>query len=106
MTPKEALKKLRESKLLTVQDNDRIHTWMRGGWAEWDAPLTDYDKNYPSRLKESLGLDLVIVRPKELIQEIGKVKDKEAEKIADMWINEAKEVVNVTREDVIRSAEW
>ena len=105
MTSKEVLEKLRESKLLTIQDNDRIHTWTRGGWAEWDAPLTDYDKNYLSRLKESFGLDAVIVRSKELIQEIGKVEEKEAEKIANMWINEAKEVINVTREDVVRSAE-
>lgn len=108
MTPKEALKKIGESKLLSIQDYDVIQPIDgQGGWArvDADATLTDYDKTYPDRLKESLGLDLVIVRSKELIQKIGKVEEKEAEKIADMWINEAKEVINVTREDVVRSAE-
>lgn len=104
MSSKEVFEKLSESKLLTIQDNDRIHNWIRGSWAKWDAPLTDYDKNYFSRLEESLGLDSVIVRSKELIGEIGRVEEKEAEKVADMWIGEAKEVINLERNDVVRSA--
>jgi len=104
METKEVLERLRESKILSIQDNDRMHTWIRGGWSTYDAPLDDYDKNYPIKLKESLGVDLIIVRSKEIIHEIRKVKGEEAEKIADIWINEAKEVVNVTREDVIKSA--
>ena len=104
MTPEKVLGKLRKSKLLTIQNNDRIHTWTRGGWANHDAPLTNYDKNYLPRLKEYFGLDAVIVKSKELIQEIGTVETKQAEKIANMWISEAKEVINVTKQDVVRSA--
>jgi len=104
-TPKEALEKIRGSKIISVQDYDRIQPIDRGGWAQVDAPVTDYDRAYPERLKESLGLELVIVRSEELIQEIEKVEKGEAEKIADRWMEEAKEVKNVTKEDIIRSAE-
>jgi hypothetical protein len=100
----EVIEKLKKSRLLVIQDNDRIHTWVRDGWDRYDASLDDYDKNYLSRLKDSLGIDTVIVRSDELIAEIGNVKEK-AEEIADMWIKEAKEVTKVTRGDVIRSAE-
>lgn len=105
MTSKEVLKKLKKSKLLIIQDNDRIHNWIRGGWAEYDSPPLDYDRNYFARLKESLGLEATIVRSAELVEEIERVDAKRAEGIADMWISEAKEMINVTREDVIRSAE-
>jgi len=107
MTSKEVLEKLRRTKLLSIQDYDVIQPIDgQGGWSRIDskATLTDYDRTYPDRLKEHLGVELVIARSKELIGEIGKVEEKKAENIADMWIDEAKEVVNVTRKDVVRSA--
>ncbi len=107
MASKEVLERLRKSRLLTIQDYDYIQPIDgRGGWGKLEAagPTDSYDRDYSDRLEESLGLDLVIVRSKELNQEIEKVEEKEAEKIADMWISEAREIVNVTREDVVRSA--
>ncbi len=105
MTPKEVLEKLEKSKLLTVQDYDKINPLDQGGWAEVNAPIKDYDRNYPGRLKEYLGVDIVVADSKELNQEIGKVEEEKAEEIADMWIDEAKEVRRgVTRKDVIRAA--
>jgi len=105
MTAQKALEKLRKSKLLTVQDYHKINPLDQGGWPEVNAPIRDYDRNYPDRLKEYLGIDLLIANSKELNQEIGKVEEKEAEKVADMWISEAKEVRRgVTRKDVIRAA--
>ena len=67
MTSKEVLEKLRGSKLLSIQDYDVIQPIDgQGGWnrVDLEATLTDYDKTYPSRLKESFVLDLVIVRSK------------------------------------------
>jgi hypothetical protein len=105
MTSQKVLEKLRGSKLLTVQDYHKINPLDQGGWPEVNAPIRDYDRNYPDRLKEYLGIDLLIANSKELNQEIGKVEEKEAEKLADMWIDEAKEVRRgVTRKDVIRAA--
>jgi hypothetical protein len=105
MTAKQPLERIRGSKILSIQDYDRIQPIDRGGWAQVDAPMTDYDREYPERLMESLGLKLVLVRSGELIQEIERAEKFETERIADRWIEEAEEVKNVTREDVIRSAE-
>ena len=95
------IRKLKNAKILTVQDPNEInifegHTLNKS---------KDYGLKYAGRLKEYLGVDIKISRSKELLREIGKVEDKEAEKIADMWIKEAKEVRRgVKRKDVIRAA--
>jgi len=101
MTSKEVLGKLRNSKLLTIQDHDGLNRIDQG---LYDAPIQDYDLHYPGRLKEYLGVDLIIVRSNELIGEMEKVEEKEAEKIADMWMNEATEVKNVKHHDIVRAA--
>ncbi len=105
MQPEDVLRELRGTRLISIQDYDRIQPIDRGGWAQVDVPVTEYDRAYPARLKEYLGIDLVIVRSEELLREIGRVARQEAEKIADGWIEEALEMKNVTREDVVRSAE-
>ena len=105
MTPEEVVGKLKTSKLLTVQDYAKINPLDQGGWPEVNAPINDYDRNYPGRLKDYLGIDLVIANSKELNQEIAKSEESKAEKIADMWIREAKAVRRgVTRKDVVRAA--
>ena len=105
MESKQVLEKLKKSRILSIQDYDKIQPIDRGAWALVDAPVNAYDRVYPKRLKEFLGLDIVIVRSMELFKEIGEVKRKEAGEIADKWINEAEEVKNVTKEDVVKSAE-
>ena len=98
------IRRIKNTKLLTIQDYNRIDPIGLKGWGAVKAPLDDYDKTYPSRLKKSLGVAIVIARSQELIREIEKVARKKAERIADTWIREAKAVIGVTREDVIRSA--
>ncbi len=105
ITPEEILEEMKESTILSIQDFDKMQPIDHGGWKEVDAPLSEYDRIYPQRLKESLGTQLKIARSNELIREIKEVERKEAERIADMWIAEAEKVKNVTRQDIIRSAE-
>jgi len=102
MTPKEVLEKLRESKLLTIQDYEKV----RGDHMGLGQNPQDYSyRDYPDRLKEYLGVDIEIAGSEELNQEIGKVEEERAERVADMWIDEAKEVRRgVRRRDVIRAA--
>jgi len=98
------IKRIKNTKLLSIQDYNRIDPIGLKGWGAVNTTLDDYDRTYSRRLKESLGVEIVIARSKELIQEIEKVARKKAERIADTWISEAKAVIGVTREDVIRSA--
>ncbi|HCO93785.1 MAG TPA: hypothetical protein DIU00_07535 [Phycisphaerales bacterium] len=100
----DVIRRIKNTKLLTVQDYNRIDPIGLKGWGAVNAPLDDYDKTYPSRLKKSLGVAIVVAGSKELIREIEKVAREKAERIADTWISDAKAVIGVTREDVIRSA--
>lgn len=110
---REALQIVSRSRLLSIQDFDHIQPveprsehvqpWERGNLG---SPLTEYDKNFSNKLKKSFGLDLIIVRSKELSQEIRTIDIKNAQEIANKWINESQDMVEVTKKDVVRSAEW
>ncbi len=104
--PAEVLQKLKGAKIVSIQDVDKINAidqeGMRGVWG--NSPVNDYDRNYAKRLKESLGIELVIVRSGELLEEMAKVEDGASEKLADLWIKEATEVKRVKRTDVINAA--
>jgi L-fucose isomerase-like protein len=105
MAVEETLDRLRGATLISVQDYDRIQPIDRGGWDQVDAPLTDYDRTYADLLRESLGINLVLVRSAELLRAVDRASQEEAERLADGWIRQAEGVRNVTRDDVIRSAE-
>jgi hypothetical protein len=75
---------------------------MAGVWG--DSPVKEYDRNYRQRLTEYLGVTLILVRSDELLAEMAKVADEDAERLADLWIDEATEIKNVKRTDIIRPA--
>jgi len=105
MKSDQVLAKLRQSRILSIQDYGKVNPLDIGGWPEVNAPMGDYDREYPGRLKEYLGIDLLIAHSEELNQEIARVKGKEAQEIADVWMDEAEEVRGgVQRGDVIRAA--
>jgi len=103
--PAEVLKQLDGAKIISIQDVDKINAidqeGMRGVWG--NSPVNDYDRSYPKRLKEAFGIELVIVRSGELLEEMGKADEAAMEKLADTWIREATELKNVKRSDAVRS---
>lgn len=104
MTPEHVVQRLQGAKLLTVQDFEKINPLDHEGWKEVNAPLDEYDREYPDRLREYLGLELEIADADELNHETQQVAE-EAETLADTWIAEAKEVRRgVKKDDVIRAA--
>lgn len=102
----EAVQRLAGVKIVSIQDVDKINAidqeGMRGVWG--NSPVNDYDRAYPKRLKDYLGVELVIVRSGELLEEMAKVEDAACEKLADLWIKEATEVKRVQRSDIINAA--
>lgn len=102
----EVVQRLKSARILSIQDYDKINAidqeGMAGVWG--NSPVNDYDRAYPGRLKESLGITLTLVRSPELLEEMAKVSPDEQAKLADLWIREATEMKNVTRNDVLRSA--
>ena len=102
----EVLGRLKTTKIISIQDYDKINAidqeGMAGVWG--DSPVNDYDRGYRQRLKQSLGVELILVRSDELLAEMAKVADADAEQLADLWIREATEIKNVKRSDIIRPA--
>lgn len=99
-----ALKKVKESRLLCIQEQDILGSYDVSGM-DFHIPLPeDYKEVYSNNLKE-IGLDVVHASLTELNKEIEKVKEKEAERIADMWISQAKEVTEETdKGEVLKAA--
>ena len=98
-----ALKKMRDSRLLVVQEAEILGSYDILGM-DFHSPLPeDYDEVYSQRLKE-MGPEVTHASLSELNEEIGKTDENEAGRIADMWIKEAQEVRETNREEVFKAA--
>ncbi len=104
LSEQEVRNKLKGAKIISIQDYDKINLVDQFGHKPTNEPVNDYDRNFPKRLKQYLGIEIVIVRSDELIKEMKRVKEKDAEKIANVWINDATEVKTVTKKDIVRNA--
>lgn len=103
---REVVDKLKGTRIISIQDHDKINgidqEGMAGVWG--DSPVKEYDRNYRQRLTEYLGVTTILVRSNELLAEMAKVADEDAERLADLWIDEATEIKNVKRKDIVRPA--
>ena len=94
-----ALSKVKKSRLLDITHQETIQPC-----DQRDSKPSNYDESYPKILKELFGLEVVKISFESLNKEIECIEAKEAEEIADRWINEAQKVSNTTREHVVKSA--
>ena len=85
---REVVDKLKSTRIVSIQDYDKINAidqeGMAGVWG--DSPVNQYDHNYRRRLEEYLGVTLILVRSDELLAEMAKVGDEDAQRLADLWI--------------------
>lgn len=103
-----ALKRLKQSRLLNIiPDNIKLNV------EDANASLIDkissknYEEVYFRNLKNTFGLTVVNVLIDEMNKETSRVDIKKAEKMADKWIKEAKEVrwEETSREKIIKAAQ-
>lgn len=94
-----ALSRVKRSRLLDITHQTTIQPC-----DQRDSKPRDYDENYLEILRELLGLQVVKISFERLNQEIKGIKAKEAEEVADRWINEAQKVRDTTREHIVKSA--
>jgi len=99
-----ALKKIKNSKLLCIQESDILGSYDISGM-DFHIPLPDdYNGVYSKRLKE-IGLIIEHISLTDLNREIQKIKENEAEEITNIWIKEAEEVTKGTnKEEILKSA--
>jgi len=94
----QALKKLKESKIISITP----HKYMC--IVDYKNLPPGYNEKLINSLKSSLGVELIRVKPEEFYESVKMIDIKEAEKIAKMWISEAKGIEDTTEEEVIKSA--
>ena len=99
----QVIKKLKESRILVVTPHRYLAQVDYQGDAHKHFP-EDYNERYTCALKESLGVELVRVEPGEFYEAVKKAEDKQAEEIAKMWIDEAKEMGDTTESEVVKTA--
>ena len=99
----QAIKKLKESRILVVTTTKYLGQVDYQGDANKRFP-GNYNQTYTRALKESLGVELVRIEPKEFYEAVKKVKAREAERIAQMWIDEAQSLKDTTKPEVVKTA--
>jgi len=99
-----ALSKLKQTRVLVVTPRKFLSEVDYSiGDCTRDFP-EDHNENYIRALKETFGIELVIREPEEFVETFNNVNHKKAEEIADMWMAEAREVLDTTKSEVIITA--
>ena len=98
-----ALRKVKNSRLLVVQEPEILGNYDISGM-DFHSPLPeDYNEVYSRNLRE-MRLEVTHASLTELNVEIEKVEGSGAEEVADMWINEAEQIRETNRGEVLRAA--
>jgi len=96
--PKETLGQLKGKRIIAVQDypHDKTNPLDQFGWPEVNKPTTEYDRNYPKRLKNYFGVELIKVDFPELDATMKSIDKEKATEIARTWVADARTVENVS----------
>jgi len=99
----QAIRKMRDIRILRVSPNWSFAALDYRGDGNKHKP-DDYNEIVTRELKETFGIEIVNVMPDEFYEAVKKVNRKEAEKIAQMWIDQAEKGGDTTFHDVVNSA--
>ena len=98
----QVIKKLKESRILSVAPQDYIAQVDYQGEKNAHLPQ-DYNETYMREVNELFGVEIVRVKPKEFYEAYQKTDKSEAERIAEKWIKEAAGV-EAAESEIIRTA--
>jgi len=99
----QAIKKLKETRILVVQPYHYLASVDYQGDRHKHFP-ENYNETYTRALKESLGVELVRVEPKEFYEAVKKADESQAEEIAKKWIDEAQAMKDTAESEVVKTA--
>ncbi len=102
------IKRLKETRILVVTPYHYLAAVDYQGDASKRFP-EDYNEVYTRAVRQSLGIELVRVKPEEFYEAVRAVDQselacKKAEEIAQMWIDEAEAMIDTTKSEVIKTA--
>ena len=99
----QAIKKLKETRILVVTPHKYLAQVDYQGDSHKHFP-ENYNETYTRALRESLGVELVRIKPEEFYEAVKKAEEGQAEVIAKMWIDEAQGLKDTTKSEVIKTA--
>ena len=99
----QAIKKLKETRILVVTPHKYLAQVDYQGDSHKRFPK-NYNETYTRALKESLGVELVRIEPKEFYEAVEEAEQGQAEEIAKRWIDEAQAMKDTTESEVIKTA--
>jgi len=99
----QAIRKMRDIRILRVSPYWSFGALDYRGDGNKHKP-DDYNEIVSRELKETFGIEIVNVMPDEFYEAVKKADQKKAEKIAQMWIDEAEKMVDTTFSEVVKTA--
>ena len=91
----QSIRKMRDIRILRVSPYESFAALDYRGDGNKHKP-DDYNEIVTRELKETFGIEIVNVIPDEFYEAVKKADQKEAEKIAQMWIDEAEKMEDTT----------
>jgi len=99
----QAIKKMRNIRILHVSPYKVFASLDYRGDGNKHKP-DNYNEIVARELQEIFGIEIVRATPDEFYDAVEKADQKEAEKIAQMWIDEAEKMVDTTFSEVVKTA--
>ncbi len=99
----QTIKKLKESRILRVSPRPYFSIDNYHGHDNQKYWPKDHNERYARTLKEKLGIEIVTVNPEEFYAAYKETNTKEAEKIAEKWIEGAQKVI-AAKSEIIKNA--
>ena len=69
-----------------------------------DGDRDAYERRYLANLKETLGVELVDIRQRVLVERMNQVQEADAREVVQRWISQAKGLKGTNEEEVVKSA--
>jgi len=95
----ESISKMNKLQVLNITDRPFLGSYETGF-----GDKKVYEKVFLDNLLETFGTEFVTIPIEELFYRIQDAEEKEAEDIADMWINNAYGIINTNKTQIIESA--
>ena len=95
----QVISKMKNLRILSITDRPVLGSYETGF-----GDRKEYEKGFLDNLEETFGSEITTTTQEEMFDKIHQVEEKEAEKIANMWIDGAEGIKDTNEEQIVRSA--
>jgi hypothetical protein len=95
----QSISKMKNLRILSVTDRPILGSYENGF-----GNRKEYEKAYLDNLAETFGSEIITINQEEMFDKIQEVEEKEAEKVARMWIDGSEGIKDTNGAEIVRSA--